>query len=87
MVLEVVVIVFVVVFWAVIDWMAVIGFFGALTGERLERCSRCHRFTLTSGGAVHADGCPMSIHEHVAHVRESAVHGLHFGHRLHFGHH
>lgn len=87
MALEVIVFIVVVLVWAIIDWAAVVGLFGALMGERIERCPRCHHVGLTVDERIHEHGCPMGVREHASHVWHRSVHLLHIGHRLYFGQH
>lgn len=74
----VIVLVFALVLWGVVEVAAVAGFLGVLSGEKLERCSHCHQYGLTSDGIMHPHGCPDGIAAHLAHLMRS------FGHLLHF---
>lgn len=38
-----------------------VGGEAALSGERIERCPKCHRRAWTTHGTVHPDGCPRSM--------------------------
>lgn len=54
MLLVVITMIVTIVLCALIEWVVVIGLSGVITGERMERCSRCHHFGLTAGGKLHA---------------------------------
>lgn len=77
-------------FWVVVEVAAVAGFFGVLMGERIERCHHCGRVGLTSGHAMHPDGCPphpaaqFLHHLHAEWVRRD--HHLAHPHLPHFSH-
>lgn len=45
----------------------VMGLGGWFMGERFERCPRCHRHGLTTGGVRHGGGCPESFVDQLAH--------------------
>lgn len=87
MILLVVVFVFVVLFWGIVEGAAVVGLYGAVAGERIERCQRCHRFGLTSCGRLHAAGCPTGLREHFAHACTSLTDAVHASVRVHLRHH
>ena len=42
-----------------------VGVIGGLLQERVERCERCHRWGLTTGGKRHRSGCPSSLRDRV----------------------
>lgn len=86
MILVIIILVVVVAFWSLIDFAAVLGLFGVLSGERIARCSQCHRFGLTVGGTMHGHGCPPNLHEHFGNAWRRSAHS-HVEHRLHLGHH
>lgn len=79
--LEVALIVFAVVVvavWALVELLAVVGFYGAIAGEKFERCPRCGKRGLTSGGVRHPDGCPEGVVAHFG--RHHSIHHLHLRH-------
>ncbi|MGB9113654.1 MAG: hypothetical protein WCF24_13125 [Acidimicrobiales bacterium] len=78
--------VFAILVWALVEAAAIVGFFAALVGERIERCSSCHRYGLTSEGVMHAQGCPDRTRTHVIHAILSFSHRLHVD-RIHAHHH
>ena len=51
---------------AVSVWVLVVGILGVLSGERVTRCRRCHRFVLTLHGQAHPKGCPLTFHQDVS---------------------
>ena len=52
------------------------GLLGGFAGELLERCDRCRRYGLTTGGGLHEEGCPPRLQGGTGHL----AHRL--GHRL-----
>lgn len=61
MILVTITLVVTVLFWAVVELAAVVGFLGVLTGERIERCPRCHHIGLTTDSKFHEHGCPINL--------------------------
>jgi hypothetical protein len=62
-------------FWAIVEFGAIVCFYGFIAGERITRCPRCHHIGLTSEGSMHAHGCPIA-----AHHRMGVAGHLHLGH-------
>lgn len=44
----------------------VLGLEGGFTGERFERCPRCHRYGMTFDGRRHPLGCPPALRRRLA---------------------
>jgi len=57
-----------------------IGILGGVFGEGFERCRRCGHLTLCCKGQAHPFGCPASVHEHVVHLVDATVRGVHLRH-------
>lgn len=53
---------------------ATVGLLGTVTGERLQRCPRCHRYGLSLDGQPHADRCPPGILDRLHAVHLSPLH-------------
>jgi hypothetical protein len=84
--LAVVLIAVLVVCWAIVEGAALLGFLAMLIGEDLERCSRCHHFGLTTGHAMHPNGCPVHFRSRIVHEWAALAHRLHTT-PFHLGHH
>ena len=55
----------------------VVGILGSVFGEGFERCRQCGRVTFCIKGQTHPAGCPAPLHEHLAHLVDATVHGVH----------
>ncbi len=53
-----------ILFWALVEWAAVAALLGAVSGERIERCTRCGHYGLTQRGRIHATGCRTHLRMH-----------------------
>jgi hypothetical protein len=53
--------------FAVVEGAAIVGLFGVLFGEGVARCPRCHRYGLTTGGAIHEGECPEHLGARLLH--------------------
>lgn len=87
MIFVIVTLVVAVLFWAIVELAAVVGFLGVLTGERIERCPHCHRDGLTTDGELHELGCPIDLRERWVRFAHASLHDWHGGHSVHFKHH
>lgn len=76
----------VVLFWAVVELVAIAGAMGAVTGERLARCEHCHRIGLTEEGSMHPGGCPEHLGAHLHHLGRTLAPHVHRPHLPHFSH-
>jgi len=81
--LVIAVFVFATLIWAIVEGAAVVGLFGALTGERFERCQRCGHIGLTADHTVHPRGCPKPA---LQHLWRSRITPPHVTHRHHLSH-
>lgn len=59
--------------WVVVEVLALMGLFGAVSHERLERCVHCGHFGLTTHGMMHPRGCP-------SHSAADLPHRIHLHH-------
>jgi hypothetical protein len=69
--------VFAALVWVLVEGAAVLGFFGALMNERIERCRHCGRVGLTSNHTMHPNGCPQTLVTRLRHAWVGQPHHLH----------